>query len=198
MRLKKYILLFAGLILSTVFSVGQNDFKFHYQIKNLFADSITKANIDTTNINAGLVKIHVESYRITNIAHYELKITSKDTTIKKPNMGNHDMGKEYYSIRLKPNTYEFEIEGLFFTSWKQTINIRNGANIKVTVADQYFSDTYLINSRKELAKKDIDKIRKCVFDNPDWEEKCKTKNYFVTKIDTMVNRPAIYNPGTKK
>src|SRR5574343_503847 len=103
MRLKRHTSFLSSLILSTILSFGQNDFKFHYQIKNLFADSITKATIDTTSIKDGLVRIHVESYRLTNIANYELKITSKDTVIKKPNMGNHDFGKEYFSVKLKPN-----------------------------------------------------------------------------------------------
>ncbi len=148
------------------FCFGQKDYKFKYEIKSLYCDSITKVLYYPSGNDS--IYIDVDSYRMTAIYNYNLKIKSKDTTIVKPNMGKHDFGEQFYILKLKPGLYEFDLQGMSFFPLKQEIKISSGVFITFRVADVDFDDKYTVFSKKKLNQKKLDEIRGCILWHSNW------------------------------
>ena len=168
--------------LSTVVGQKINTYKYVYKFQLDKSNDINSVTVDTLQNQDAFEKISGEviDNKLQPLIFVTIILKSKDTTIYKT---SNDKG--LFVINAKPSTYELIISGANYVSITKTlvINDKINYNLKIKLARQASLNWYNINSKKELTKKDIDKIKKCVEANGNNPIKCVKKNEYYISIE---------------
>jgi hypothetical protein len=178
-------ILMAFLSLSTCSKVvGQkiNSYKYVYKFQLDKPNDVSSVNVDTLQNLDSIEKINgkVIDNKSAPLSFLSIILKSKDTTIY-----TTTNEKGLFEINTKPSSYELTVSGVNYISVTKDIVIigKINYNLRVKLARQGPLTWYDINSKIELTKEQIEKIKECVEANENKPIKCGRKNEYYVSIE---------------